>query len=106
VTPRDLQAEQDHAEWLGWAEANGYGNEYERDFGYDDMRDAFRAGMQGARDLAAATAGGDGTLRTRVTRLAETWEGNPELSTEGALLRDLAEILRDELAHASDAPGK
>ncbi len=50
---RDLQAEQDHAEWLGWAEANGYGNEFERDFGHDDMRDAFTAGMEAARMLAA-----------------------------------------------------
>jgi hypothetical protein len=102
MTPRDHQAEQDHAEWLGWAEANGYGNEHERDFGHDDMRDAFQAGMQGARDLAAAGTGGDGTLRTRITRLAETWESHPELTEEGQLLRELGEILRDELHHASD----
>lgn len=95
MTPRDHQAEQDHAEWHGWMDAQGY------DFADDSYQaEAFAAGMQAERDLAAAT--GDGTLRTRIARLAETWEGNPELSTEGALLRDLAEILRDELHHASD----
>lgn len=50
---RDLAAEETHAEWLGWAEANGYRNELAA-YGYDDVRDAFTAGMQAERDLAAA----------------------------------------------------
>jgi hypothetical protein len=50
---RDLQAGREHAEWTGWAEANGYGNEHARDYGHDDMRDAFTAGMHAERDLAA-----------------------------------------------------
>jgi hypothetical protein len=49
VTPRDLQAEQDHAEWHGWMDAQGY------DFADDSYQaEAFAAGMQAERDLAAA----------------------------------------------------
>lgn len=47
---RDVQAERDHAEWAGWHEAQGY----ERDTGEADISaEAFLAGMQAARDLAA-----------------------------------------------------
>jgi hypothetical protein len=47
---RDLQAEQDHAEWHGWMDAQGY------DFADDSYQaEAFAAGMQAERDLAAAT---------------------------------------------------
>jgi len=99
---RDLRAEQDHAEWLGWAEANGYGNEYERDFGHDDMRDAFTAGMEAVRMLAGVNDPAYGTLRARITRLAETWEGHAELTEEGQILRDLGQVLRDELGRAGD----
>lgn len=49
---RDLQAEQDHAEFTGWAEAQSYDESF--DFNLEDMRDAFTAGMQAARDLADA----------------------------------------------------
>jgi hypothetical protein len=45
---RDLQAEQDHAEWHGWMDAQGY------DFADDSYQaEAFAAGMQAERDLAA-----------------------------------------------------
>jgi hypothetical protein len=47
--PRDPQAELDHAEWRGWAEANGH----DQDCG--DCRDAFTAGLQVQRDLDDAT---------------------------------------------------
>lgn len=104
-TPRERQSERDHAEWLGWAEAQGIdpeGTDY-AEYGADGLHEAFLAGMRAQRDLDAVT--GNGTLRARITSLAETWEGNPELTAEGALMRDLAEILRDELAFASDKPG-
>jgi hypothetical protein len=49
---RDLQAEQDHAEFIGWFAAQGYrdGATYLQ----GDMADAFAAGMQAQRDLEAA----------------------------------------------------
>jgi hypothetical protein len=47
--PRDPQAELDHAEWLGWAEANGH----DQDCG--DCREAFTAGLRAQRDLDDAT---------------------------------------------------
>jgi hypothetical protein len=49
---RDFQAEQEHAEWSGWMEAQGF----PRHEGYagGDMFDAFKAGMQAQRDLDAA----------------------------------------------------
>lgn len=53
---------------------------------------------EAARDLAT----GDGTLRSRITRLAEAWEANSKLPEEGQLLRDLGQVLRDELSYASD----
>jgi hypothetical protein len=54
--PRDRQAEQDHAEFTGWAEAQGIdplGMDY-AEHGADGLRDAFTAGMQAQRGLAAA----------------------------------------------------
>jgi hypothetical protein len=98
---RDLQAERDSAEFAGWAEAQGYGDD--ELYSFAEMEETFMAGMQAARDLAAVT--GYGTLAERVTRLAETWENHPQLTEEGQLLRELGEILRDELHHASDRPG-
>jgi hypothetical protein len=45
---RDLRAEQDHAEWHGWMDAQGY------DFADDSYQaEAFAAGMHAERDLAA-----------------------------------------------------
>jgi hypothetical protein len=99
--PRDLRAEQVRREFAGWFEAQGYPSPEDRYDG-EEMAEAFGGGMQAERDLTATV--GDGTLRTRITRLADTWEHNPELTEEGHLLRELAEILRDELHHASDAP--
>lgn len=46
---RDHQAEQDHAEFAGWFEAQGYTTGA---FESDSMAEAFTAGMQAARDLA------------------------------------------------------
>lgn len=49
MAERDPQAEQDHAEWRGWMEAQGYQ--------FDDdsyQAEAFAAGMQAQRDLDAA----------------------------------------------------
>jgi hypothetical protein len=53
---RDLAAEQGHAEFTGWMEAQGhpYGDGY-AEYGRPDMAEAFAAGMRAARDLAAAT---------------------------------------------------
>jgi hypothetical protein len=53
---RDHQAEYANAEFTGWAEAQGIdplGMDY-AEYGADGMRDAFAAGMQAQRDLAAA----------------------------------------------------
>lgn len=105
VTPgraaRDLRTEEAKSEFDGWfaAQGNDPGDDY-AEYGSGDMAESFAAGMQAERDLTAVT--GDGTLRTRITHLAATWEGNGKLTEEGALLRDLGQILRDELAHASD----
>jgi hypothetical protein len=52
---RDLQAEQDYAEFTGWLEAQGYNPDPDMVCGGGDMRDAFFAGMQAARDLDDAT---------------------------------------------------
>lgn len=98
---RDLRAEEVSREFAGWFEAQGY--RLDATFMEGDMADAFTAGMQAERDLATVT--GDGTLRTRITRLAGAWEAHPQLTEEGQLLRELGEILRDELHHASDRPG-
>jgi len=54
---RDLQAERDHAEWVGWAEAQGYdSNDNYAEYGVTDVSEAFTAGMQAGRDLAAVAA--------------------------------------------------
>lgn len=109
VTPgraaRDLRAEEAKSEFDGWfaAQGNDPGDDY-AEYGSGDMAESFAAGMQAERDLTAVT--GDGTLRTRITHLAATWEGNGKLTEEGALLRDLGQILRDELHHASDPEPK
>jgi hypothetical protein len=52
---RDLQAEREHAEFTGWAEAQGYPPDTgERpEYAYDDLEDAFKAGMQAQCDLCA-----------------------------------------------------
>jgi hypothetical protein len=47
---RDPQAEQDHAEWRGWMEANAYSTHPDD---CEGMAEAFEAGMRAARDLAA-----------------------------------------------------
>jgi hypothetical protein len=47
---RDRQAEQGHAEFTGWAEAQGYAEDFPD---WDCRAEAFAAGMQAARDLAA-----------------------------------------------------
>jgi hypothetical protein len=54
---RDLLAEQEHAEWTGWMDAQGYATSQRQGsegYGGGDMFDAFKAGMQAARDLDAA----------------------------------------------------
>ena len=51
--PRDRHAEQDHAEFARWYEAQGYGKPDE-EFGAGEMADVFTAGMQAQRDLDAA----------------------------------------------------
>lgn len=52
TAPRDTQAERDHAEWAGWADAQGYvadtGDRPEYSIG--DMQDAFMAGIRAARE--------------------------------------------------------
>lgn len=54
---RDLQGEQDHAEFTGWWEAQGYDADHAQTFyGADVMAETFLAGMQAARDLAAQDA--------------------------------------------------
>lgn len=96
MTARDPQAEREHAEWTGW-----YDGERDTDEA-DASCEAFTAGMQAQRDLTAAT--GDGTLRTRITRLAKAWSAVHLLTEQGQQLRDLGQILHDELAYASDKP--
>jgi hypothetical protein len=99
---RDLQAEQDHAEFAAWMEAQGY--RLDATYMQGDMADAFAAGMQAERDLASGVNDpAYGTLRARITRLAETWEHHPELTEQGQVMRELGQVLRDELHHASDA---
>jgi hypothetical protein len=52
---RDPQAEQDHAEFTGWWEAQGYDADHAQTFyGADVMAETFLAGMQAQRDLVAA----------------------------------------------------
>jgi hypothetical protein len=63
-------AEEEAREFLGWAEANGYGSEYERDFGHADMHKAFEAGKEAGWCLR---------------QLSET----VDRSARGALFRDL-----------------
>jgi hypothetical protein len=50
---RDPEAEQDHAEFTGWFEAQGYNSR--EHFDEDFMAEAFTAGMQAQRDLDDAT---------------------------------------------------
>lgn len=47
----DIRAERDHAEWHSWAQARGHDPDDALTTG--DMHDAFEAGMQAQRDLAA-----------------------------------------------------
>jgi hypothetical protein len=68
---RDYAAEQDHAEWRGWAEAQGYAvDDGYVEFDNGDMRDAFTAGMQAARDLDAAAKTAE---RARIKGLFDQW---------------------------------
>jgi hypothetical protein len=51
---RDLEAEQEHAEWTGWMDAQGYATSQRQGsegYGGGDMFDAFKGGMQATRDL-------------------------------------------------------
>jgi hypothetical protein len=87
---RDLQAEQGHAEFTGWAEAQGYVSEYAA-YGRDNLAEAFAAGMQSARDLAAvaeprpapelaAAMRETRVIRERVTAVAEGLESRAEVN--------------------------
>lgn len=108
---RDLRAEETHAEWTGWAEANGHRNEYAA-YGYDDMREAFTAGMQAEWDLAAAanTAGPEGVLVT-ATMLAAAFrqrdlvivdrDGMPCIPQAGLAADIISGFARDMKAGAS-----
>lgn len=100
---RDLRAELVHREFTGWIDAQSWplvsGPEV---YTIDQMAEAFTAGMDAQRDLTAAT--GYGTLAERITRLAEAWGGVLEVTERGQLLRDLGQVLRDELGYASDKP--
>lgn len=51
MTVRDLASEETAREFTGWLEAQGQ-DRYE-EFARGDMADAFAAGMQAERDLAA-----------------------------------------------------
>lgn len=51
---RDLQAEEAHREFTGWAEAQGYDDAERYDF--EEMEFAFTSGMEAERDLVAAHA--------------------------------------------------
>jgi hypothetical protein len=51
MTPRDLAAEEAHGEFTGWMEAQNYSTHPDD---CDGMDEAFAAGMQAGRDLAAA----------------------------------------------------
>jgi len=80
---RDQQAEQDHAEWLDWMDSEGYAasqRQGSEGYGGGDMFDAFKAGMQAARDLAAAKerpASGDVRgLLDPLHALAAKWDAN------------------------------
>lgn len=52
---RDLAAEEAAREFAGWAEAQGYDDS--ELYSFAEMDEAFAAGMQAARDLAAHVAG-------------------------------------------------
>jgi hypothetical protein len=84
MTARDLAAEEAHAEFTGWMEAQGYPSPDDRYDG-DEMAGAFAAGMQAGRDLIAA---------------APAAAGRPATSLEDAMLRDidgLHDLVRDML---------
>jgi hypothetical protein len=73
---RDLQAEQDHAEFTGWLEAQGYNPDPDMVCGGDWRRDAFFAGMQAARDLDAATRAAE--VRAGHVRIETPAQATPE----------------------------
>lgn len=87
-TRRDPQAEQDHAEFAGWMDAQGHPNEDGYDeYGFGDMRDAFTAGAQAARDLDDATLAAE--VRAGHVRIAV---GVPQPADPGAMPACLADV--------------
>jgi hypothetical protein len=96
VTARDLQAEQDRAEFTGWFEAQGYPSPEDRYDG-DEMGEAFAAGMQAARDNGDWFEVGDADAGTIEQQTA------PELAEAMAESRERFAVIADMLAAFTDS---
>lgn len=88
--PRDQRDGQVHREWRGWAEANGYDNEYARDLGYDDMAEAFTAGWEAAGATVTPTASWQHAIRALA--------GIRDSYGTGTMAHDTAHTALDRLA--------
>jgi hypothetical protein len=95
------QAEQDHAEFTGWMEAQGYNPDPDMVCGGGDMADAFAAGMQAARELAAAQA-------QAAPELATAERERDQLREQLAAIRERLENLAGtlELSASATSPSK